>query len=355
MAETAARFSVCPDPGGDPDACGGLACSWERLLVYGDTGRLATVSRAECPRVADDSGGKGEIVAASRVVRKRCRSAAMRNIPDEELLPRCSTKGSIAFPDTTRCTSTTPGSSRRAGVATTQRRMRSSSHRSLRRPIPKARCCMPASIGSSIGTAAAIPDSSPNHRSAWPRMRTGFELLMKRFPSGAWNQANFTMFACRVGRRRDVLEVAPVGGRYPVPRRRRRPAYSLEICDARFHGEDLAVARSRCGPSSGDRVDAQMPQRAIELTRKNLERLLHPSLPTRRQPIERRATEHHCIGAQCERLRNVGATTKAAINDDTHLCCRQQAEISGTISKRRDTVVELPPAVIGENHPIAAH
>ena len=70
-------------------------------------------------------------------------------------------------------------------------------------------------------------------RVSWPRMRAGFELLMKQFPKSAWNQANFVMFACRAGDagtyakwrqtvdRNEFYKAAPVG-------------VSLEVCDRRF-------------------------------------------------------------------------------------------------------------------------
>ena len=34
-------------------------------------------------------------------------------------------------------------------------------------------------------------------RVRWPRMRAGFEPLIKRYPSSAWNQANLVIYACR--------------------------------------------------------------------------------------------------------------------------------------------------------------
>jgi hypothetical protein len=68
---------------------------------------------------------------------------------------------------------------------------------------------------------------------SWPRLRAGFELLMKQFPKSAWNQANFVWYACRA---RDAntyytwrktvdagqfKQAAPAG-------------VTLETCDARF-------------------------------------------------------------------------------------------------------------------------
>jgi hypothetical protein len=67
----------------------------------------------------------------------------------------------------------------------------------------------------------------------WSRMRGGFELLMKQFPESAWNQANFTAYACRANdagtywklRSKvdagEFMQAAPRG-------------LSLEVCDERF-------------------------------------------------------------------------------------------------------------------------
>lgn len=77
------------------------------------------------------------------------------------------------------------------------------------------------------------PDFFDESLVEWPRMRTGFEMLMKQFPNSAWNQANLVSFACRAGDSASYLkwrktvdagqfqEAAPQG-------------ISLEVCDARF-------------------------------------------------------------------------------------------------------------------------
>jgi hypothetical protein len=77
------------------------------------------------------------------------------------------------------------------------------------------------------------PDFFTASRVEWPRMRSGFELLMKQFPASAWNQATFVVFACRAGdaatyfKWRQTVDgnqfykAAPEG-------------ISLEVCDARF-------------------------------------------------------------------------------------------------------------------------
>jgi hypothetical protein len=67
----------------------------------------------------------------------------------------------------------------------------------------------------------------------WPRMRAGFELLMKSYPASAWNQANFASYACRANdaktyaslrRKVDPTEFARAASR-DLP---------LDACDARF-------------------------------------------------------------------------------------------------------------------------
>jgi hypothetical protein len=68
---------------------------------------------------------------------------------------------------------------------------------------------------------------------SWPRMRAGFELLMKQYPDSKWNQANFAMFACRA---RDAVTYTKL--RTSVDAGEAQSAgggsYSLEVCDARF-------------------------------------------------------------------------------------------------------------------------
>jgi hypothetical protein len=81
--------------------------------------------------------------------------------------------------------------------------------------------------------AAADPDFFEASRVSWPRMRAGFESLMKEFPNSQRNQASFLAYACRA---RDAVtyakwrptvhagffqQVAPDG-------------ISLDVCDARF-------------------------------------------------------------------------------------------------------------------------
>ena len=67
----------------------------------------------------------------------------------------------------------------------------------------------------------------------WPRMRKAFELLMKQFPTSAWNQANLVSFACRVGdadtyvKWRITVDADRFQGAAP-------DGISLEVCDARF-------------------------------------------------------------------------------------------------------------------------
>jgi len=86
-------------------------------------------------------------------------------------------------------------------------------------------------------TLDQIEQGSPSFfqesKMSWPRMRKGFERMMRAYPKSSWNQANFAMFACRAhdGNTYGILrpnidpgkfkEAAPTG-------------ISLEVCDARF-------------------------------------------------------------------------------------------------------------------------
>jgi hypothetical protein len=68
---------------------------------------------------------------------------------------------------------------------------------------------------------------------SWPRMRKGFERMMRAYPKSARNRANFAVFACR----------AHDGNTYGILRPKIDPGefnqaaptgISLEVCDARF-------------------------------------------------------------------------------------------------------------------------
>jgi hypothetical protein len=77
------------------------------------------------------------------------------------------------------------------------------------------------------------PDFFAESMVSWPRMRKGFELLMKQFPDSAWNKANFVSFACRAGdaptyaKWRDTVDAGVFSGAAP-------DGLSLEVCDLRF-------------------------------------------------------------------------------------------------------------------------
>lgn len=77
------------------------------------------------------------------------------------------------------------------------------------------------------------PDFLADSLLNWPRMRNGFELLMKQYPQSKWNQANFAAFACRSG---DANTYLKWRDRLPAGEFRRAApeGLSLEVCNARF-------------------------------------------------------------------------------------------------------------------------
>jgi hypothetical protein len=80
---------------------------------------------------------------------------------------------------------------------------------------------------------------------SWPRMRNGFEVLMKQFPLSQWNLANFAMFACRAHDGNTYLKLRPTVD--PAQARLAgQGTFSLEVCDARF----LKETDNRPGPPS---------------------------------------------------------------------------------------------------------
>jgi Domain of unknown function (DUF4034) len=68
---------------------------------------------------------------------------------------------------------------------------------------------------------------------SWPRMRTGFDLLMQQFPDSPRNRVNYMLFACRAGdagtyaKLRSTVHVDQVSDAAPN-------GISLGFCDARF-------------------------------------------------------------------------------------------------------------------------
>jgi hypothetical protein len=64
-------------------------------------------------------------------------------------------------------------------------------------------------------------------------MRSGFEAMMKQFPSSTWNQANFAAYACRANDGATYFKLRPQVD--AVQFERAAPAgISLEVCDERF-------------------------------------------------------------------------------------------------------------------------
>jgi hypothetical protein len=68
---------------------------------------------------------------------------------------------------------------------------------------------------------------------SWPRMRAGFELMMKLYPQSKKNPAAFAIFACRA---RDAVTYFKLRPQIDPAEARNvgNGSYSLEVCDARF-------------------------------------------------------------------------------------------------------------------------
>jgi hypothetical protein len=68
---------------------------------------------------------------------------------------------------------------------------------------------------------------------SWPRMRAGFEAMMKAYPDSEWNRANFAAYACRAhdadsyGLLRPKVQDTKFWNAAPE-------GLSLDVCDARF-------------------------------------------------------------------------------------------------------------------------
>jgi hypothetical protein len=70
-------------------------------------------------------------------------------------------------------------------------------------------------------------------RIPWPKMKSGFEALMQRYPKSKWNLSHYAYFACRAGDGTTFLALLP-----NLPERQKsaawRGSYSLEFCKGRF-------------------------------------------------------------------------------------------------------------------------
>jgi hypothetical protein len=68
---------------------------------------------------------------------------------------------------------------------------------------------------------------------SWPRMRGGFERMMREYPKSKWNQASFAVFACRA---RDATTYGVLRPKVDAEQFKMAApeGISLEVCDARF-------------------------------------------------------------------------------------------------------------------------
>jgi len=69
----------------------------------------------------------------------------------------------------------------------------------------------------------------------WPKMKSGFDDIMQRYPGSQWNRQNYAYFACREGDGKTFLELLPkldqnVIESYNVW----RGSYTLDYCKAQF-------------------------------------------------------------------------------------------------------------------------
>jgi hypothetical protein len=71
---------------------------------------------------------------------------------------------------------------------------------------------------------------------SWPRMKEGFESLLKNYPNSRWNKSYYASFACRAGdlttyvRLRSQMGTMMYATAFPSNA-------SIDVCDARTHGK----------------------------------------------------------------------------------------------------------------------
>src|SRR6185437_3545220 len=103
----------------------------------------------------------------------------------------------------------------------------------------------------------------------------------------------------------------------------------------------------------GHGAAAELTEDAIELDGEHVEGSPYAALAVGRKPIKGCASDHYRMRAQRERFGDVASAAEAAVDHDRQAITDSGGDFPENLD-RRYTVVELPPAVIGEHDTVAA-
>lgn len=96
---------------------------------------------------------------------------------------------------------------------------------------------MYARIYWSVGQFTQVSNVFKDTKASWPRMKSGFEDLMKRNPNSLWNLNAYARFACDAGDKATYLKLRPnlfVGNREKEMEEAWSKNSRHEVCDAKF-------------------------------------------------------------------------------------------------------------------------
>ena len=81
--------------------------------------------------------------------------------------------------------------------------------------------------------------------------------------------------------------------------------------------------------------------------------MCHAGLAAGGEAVERRASEHHRVRAECQRLDHVGAAAKTTVDDERGARADGAHDLRQHL-ERADAVIQLPAAVVADHDAIAA-
>src|SRR6267143_2182438 len=103
----------------------------------------------------------------------------------------------------------------------------------------------------------------------------------------------------------------------------------------------------------GDGIAAQLTEHPVDFAGQNLQRTIHARLAPRGQAVQRGAPDHDGLRTQRERLDDVGTAAEAAVDENGEALADCVRDLRQHLD-RRDTGIQLPPAVIAQHDAVAA-
>src|SRR6185437_13467543 len=120
-------------------------------------------------------------------------------------------------------------------------------------------------------------------------------------------------------------------------------------CLGSLSGGRLAYER---GAEIGHGAAAELTENAVELGGEHVARTPYAALAVGRESIEDRASDHYGVRAQGECFGDIAAPAEAAVDDYRQPVADGSSDFSEHLDGRH-TVIELPPAMVGEYDAVA--